>query len=413
MKTSSSIIYRALLGAMILFVPSLLMIFAKMSSFTPGIVLVSLVLICVKFSFSPHAFRIPAIEWRFTLYSFAIIFLLIVHFFLQSIFNDGVLPTQDFGKFLGSIVCILFLLIAAIVIQLDVKNLKESSFRSVVKILFSILVINAVISLSKIDFWGTGLPKPSFLYLEPSHFALIVAPFIFYYSVLLAGNVKKIILLGFFGVWALYIQNLTLLFALMVVYLISARTLLPAILLSAIVAGAGIIFINVDSMQYYLDRINLSSETDNISTLVLLQGWDNAVLTLQHTVLGVGFQQFGVSTLNGTFAERLYDLLGIYINVFDAGSTAPKLIGEFGVFGIILVVMYALGWLKVFINIRRKRIKNKKYLFFSCVYLSSFLDMFVRGTGYFTPTMFLLIVSIFYLFGSKTNNQETVYETHC
>jgi hypothetical protein len=272
---------------------------------------------------------------------------------------------------------------------------------SIINVCAIILLLNGLISLTKIDFFSSGLSKPTFLFLEPSHFALVVTPFLLYFCLTLS-RVKALCLLTLVASWAGYIQNLTLLFGVVLAFLVSTRqnlliagsffTLFIFILIS--VFGA-------DNFSYFTDRLSLSGDNDNLSVLVLFQGWQNAIETLTtQSYFGGGFQQFGITTVYGSVSSKLYTLLGININQFDGGATAPKIVGEFGVFGIFFLLVYLFFYSKVFIKLRRIRRKSvsRVDVFFYAIFMSSFLEFFIRGVGYFSPLMYLSLISAFYFF---------------
>jgi hypothetical protein len=289
------------------------------------------------------------------------------------------------------------MLCCALSIAASLKMVSDEYFHKSCMMISIILFCNGLISLSQIDFFGTGLGKPSFIYLEPSHFALAVAPFISYYC-LTATRVKGILMLLFVSGWAVYIQNMTMMLAVLIAYLLSTRkNLVLSLSALLLVGGTLVIFIDADKLSYFSDRLSLSGSSDNLSVLVLYQGWDNAIKTLTSSWLGGGFQQFGITTLTGDISEKLYQLLGFDINQFDGGSTAPKVIGEFGLFGLIWLVVYLIAFFSLFRRIRTQSIESKKDLFASTVIITSSLEFFVRGVGYFSPLLFMFAVSIFYL----------------
>lgn len=315
----------------------------------------------------------------------------------------------DLNRFMLSYITFSLMLCCALSISTSLKMVSNEYFYKSCMVISIILFFNGLISLSQIDFFGTGLAKPSFIYLEPSHFALVVAPFISYYC-LTTTRVKGILILLFVAGWAAYIQNMTMMLAVLIAYLLSTRNNLFLSLCSLLlVVSVLVIFIDADKLSYFSDRLSLSGSSDNLSVLVLYQGWDNAIKTLTGSWLGGGFQQFGITTLTGDVSEKLYQLLGFDINQFDGGSTAPKVIGEFGLFGLILLVFYLVTLFLLFRKIRTQKIESKKDLFAATVIITSSLEFFVRGVGYFSPSLFMLAVSVFYLL-DKTRKEKTLHK---
>jgi hypothetical protein len=96
------------------------------------------------------------------------------------------------------------------------------------------------------------------------------------------------------------------------------------------------------------------------------------------------------------------ELIGKDVNLTDAGLTAPKIISEFGVLGILGLMVY----LKQFRTILR-RLKNTNHLkiiFAYSIFLSFSIDLFIRGIGYFNPPFFLFITSLFLIFKPTHEN---------
>lgn len=142
-----------------------------------------------------------------------------------------------------------------------------------------------------------------------------------------------------------------------------------------------------------------------------MQGWDNAFLTLQQSPIGAGFQQYGISTIYGNISNKIFEMLNIYINQFDAGATAPKIIGEFGVFGILIVLLYLVGWVRIFIAVRRERFKvDKRHCFFPVFIYQASLSFYSRGWLFYTWDV-LLIASVLYFISNKVVQKEISYET--
>ena len=405
--------------AALLFVPSLLMILAGMSSFLPGVLLVACLLVMVGgsgygrhdgFSFSRrHVSR----RQIFTLLAaVGAVTLLLLHFLLV---NIVVVRAQDADllRFSASFCSLCVLLWAAWMASRYLQRMADADFHRVTRWLSLALLLNALISLTQIDFLGSGTVKPTFIYLEPSHFALVVAPFLIYYC-RTARRISGCFALLFALLWALYIQNLTLVVAVLIAFLASTRKnlLLAATLLFSI---GGLIFISLDNevLSYFYDRLDFSSSSDNLSVLVLFLGWENALATLLDTSwVGGGFQQFGVTTLSGEYADKIFQMVGFDLNRYDGGSTAPKLIGEFGLLGLVLVCGYLIFWAQIFRSFRRyDGVVAAQDLFAKAVFIASFMEMFVRGVGYFSPLLFMFLVSVFYFLNGKfLKNRVVAYE---
>jgi O-antigen ligase len=398
--------------------PSLLMIFGKQSSFSTGILLASLLFVSFGV-LSAVSNRKVSLNKANSLCILTVLFLvvsIVVHFVVVNISVD--LPqASDYGRFVVSLLSLSLVLFASILSANYLVTVNENDFHQASRILSLLLLMNSIISLSKIDFFSTGLEKPNFIYLEPSHFSLVVAPFVIYY-LLTAKRFYASILLAFVFLWAGYIQNMTMMLVAIMAFLVSTRrNLVVAVSVLSILGMAIIPFLSEKVMKYFTNRLEFSDDTNNLSVLVLFQGWENAIRTIQDlSWLGVGFQQFGVTTLAGSSTEKLFNLMGFELNKYDGGSTAPKIIGEFGVLGIIFNLLYFLGVAFVFYKLRKRQITSSKILFFYSVCLAGLLEFYVRGVGYFSPLLFMLLVSLFCLLIIKVNKAKFGgggYESGC
>ena len=143
-------------------------------------------------------------------------------------------------------------------------------------------------------------------------------------------------------------------------------------------------------------------------------------MTLQSTSgFGAGFQQLGVSTETGDYTQRVIDIVGSDPNRFDGGTTASKLVAELGCAGVLLLFIQAYLMLYSFIRIRRYSlgmVMRPCKVFAHCIIICSVLELYVRGVGYFSPTMFLFFTAIFLLFLNRerpgVSSRSTLDERH-
>lgn len=104
-----------------------------------------------------------------------------------------------------------------------------------------------------------------------------------------------------------------------------------------------VIFFILISSDYFLDRINLKpiDEINNLSLLVFLSGWERAYLNFIETNgFGLGFNMLGHYGEQGVAMDKVFDSSGSYLNLYDGGSLAPKMISELGLIGVLLLVLY-------------------------------------------------------------------------
>lgn len=282
----------------------------------------------------------------------------------------------------------------------DLSNIR---FLNVISWLYFVLIGNGVFILLGIDLWGIGLAKPSFLFQEPSHYAIVLAPFLIFVCSYCRERNKLVAIssLTFFFAISIYVENMTLLVSVILAFTVYSRTKLYLLFVVIVGLVFFIYFYSGSEIAYFSSRLNISSQSDNLSSLVFLQGWQNAFLTLSdmpNYYLGAGFQQFGVNTAAGDATDAIFMLTGSELNRYDGGSVAPKVIGEFGLFGIGILIAYTIYGVKMFYSIRHGAFRNNpKLLFSASVIVGCFIEMYIRGTGFFSPTITMFWCSIFYM----------------
>jgi hypothetical protein len=155
-------------------------------------------------------------------------------------------------------------------------------------------------------------------------------------------------------------------------------------------------FLFIFEFNYFYSRINVFNYEDNLSLLVFLQGFERAYLNSLDTLfIGQGFQQFGLLGNQGNLQETIYLINGDYLNLFDGGTLASKIIGEFGAIGIIALLIYVSLFYKAISHLRRSNlIQIDKNILYRIFIISAFIELFIRGLGYFSPGVFLLIVGV-------------------
>ena len=195
-------------ASMILFFPSLTMILLRQSSFTLGIVVASL---CTSFFLSIYFYLHRTLKFDqsviFVLFTILSCYCFIVfHLFLVNQ-QLPMLIEVDAKRFFFSFVCLFIVVLSAFLIALYLKSISNAKlFFDVVNVCGVLLLLNGLISLTKIDFFSTGLSKPTFLFLEPSHFALVVTPFLIFFCLTLSRN-KAILLLFVVASWIIDEQH--------------------------------------------------------------------------------------------------------------------------------------------------------------------------------------------------------------
>ena len=111
-------------------------------------------------------------------------------------------------------------------------------------------------------------------------------------------------------------------------------------------------------LTYFSDRLKLTTDSDNLSVLVFVQGWQLAYNSLKETYgLGIGIQQLGFVKVETEAGDTIIRLLGRNVNDTDAGLTFGKIVSEFGLLGVFLIIIYLKYFYKIYIKISTIKIK--------------------------------------------------------
>ena len=179
--------------------------------------------------------------------------------------------------------------------------------------------------------------KPSFPFTEPSHVAIVAAPFLIFTCAYARPAARIGYLLAALGMTAL-LQNLTLAAVCILAALLCLR-LKHLIVVALIILP---LLLTID-LNYYLTRFEFNEDTQNISALAYLQGWQLLVESWQRTYgIGLGFQQLGVFGTDVPAADIILALTADSSNILDGGFTLSKIVSEFGLLGLFLISIYAM-----------------------------------------------------------------------
>jgi hypothetical protein len=240
-----------------------------------------------------------------------------------------------------------------------------------------------------------AVSKPVFPFKEPSHFALMFVPILLFVCAT-TSRYERLVFLVFGTALGLLLENLTLIVGCLVASIITCR---PRHLL--FLGGVSVPFALLLDLSYYRARVHVSEDSENLSSLVFLQGWQLIAEAWNATTgLGRGFQQLGLHNAELPATAAIERLGGSSRNLLDGGHIVSKLIGEFGLLGVAIILVFSGIAIRAAILIRRVsldqgyRYEPKKVLAASFI-VSYILDLFVRGAGYFTPTGLLVLAAIF------------------
>lgn len=230
--------------------------------------------------------------------------------------------------------------------------------------------------------------KSIFPFSEASHFSLSI---IYFMPVILKKSKKlfKLTLTVVFLFFAIYIQNATLLLGTYLSIFIAYfdyRPLRLALILTPVLIA--FLFyktaIGTYIPNYFLERLFLDQK--NLSSLVFIQGWE----MIREGILSVF--GFGINNLESmpvtNSGEIIKEITGKYFNRNDGSFLAAKIIGETGVLGAIICVMIIR---KSYFCLRAKPTSTLG-LFLNNIPIMFLVELFIRGTGYFSVGTVLLFV---------------------
>tara|TARA_B100000787_G_scaffold170168_1_gene164514 strand:+ start:3745 stop:5001 length:1257 start_codon:yes stop_codon:yes gene_type:complete len=329
--------------------------------------------------------------------SLVLLSIILLHFLCVSLVGgiDTYSSSSAQSRFVLSFVLLVIFLWAAFQLERYISALEKLKFTRLIVTIYWLLVVLALASLPFHWFdWVTR--KQMLIFSEPSHFAVVFSPFLFY-QILTSSHRYKHLFLCFS--LALLLQNVTLIVTGCLGILLSVKRygifkILSIFMLVLFVA----VFITYfrDFFGFLLSRNILDPDSQNLSVLVFLSGLERAyITTFESYFLGVGFQQMGVIGPLGELQTRIMSQTdGDLMNIFEGGSLFSKLTVEFGVMGILCCLAYLVKAVRIFRLSRSLAISDNKEIFYMASFLSIFILLFVRSVGYFTPSSFLVLVGL-------------------
>lgn len=347
---------------------------------------------------------------------------LIPSFFIRNyippslIFIHGILSIYFFNntgaanllKFFFSICYLIILLFFCIPNLAIIKKIKLHKIYQTFNFFFYVIFFGACLSAAGVLFLHNG-GRPVFYYGEPSHFVLAFTPFIIYKFI----TAKKQELLFFSAICfelALLFPSAIFIFIVLILPVIFYRPkitsniyLIYIIVLLLNHLNYSSFLITSDNMKYFSDRLPTNtSANNNLSLEVFYSGWSRAYLnTIDTYGIGIGFQQLGYLGAVDSYLLNIKTTNSPF-GLHDGGSFGAKFVNEFGIFAIILLILYLRGCVKKALNIRVFLVAKKHQYFHTLsflmdiFYLSFFVPLFLRSTGYFGPIFLVFCLALFY-----------------
>lgn len=321
-------------------------------------------------------------------------------FALYNVFSIA-LNNEGQIKSLAGLGLLFFMVISASLFAKYMCNSGDAAIRKSITFIFIVMTligISGIFFNAKPEFYQN--PKAVFPFSEPSHFALYYGLFCTAFYAINHKSRNRFIPVVSIMIFGLYVQNLTILVYLILVLLLELNLNVRALITVSV--AFLMIIMYVSGAEYFMERMVLSSDSQNLSALVYLQGLDDAYNALINTDFrGLGLQMLGTQEPS-TVASQISFVLGKEgeVNRTDGSFLAAKVVAELGIAGILLVLMYLRYFFKALLSLRSvihgSQLCEPVSAVLSGAVLYSFsVEMFVRGYGYFSPGLFLLMVCAF------------------
>jgi len=313
--------------------------------------------------------------------------------------------TFDIVKFGGSFLLLIMQLYTAQLLYMELQGLSGEAIDNISKKIVGILLAIGSYYGYKLNFNPSGNAR-MFFFTEPSHFATHIAPFLIYLLITLRTS-STLVLAIFTSLLSILLSSSTLLIALFVgssIRFLKMKNMWDRIALFSIIASGFILGL----IQYFVDRFNAvlvaDNDSQNISGIVYIQGWEFIYSTLQKGFLfGIGLNQMGNIELDSVAADALIEM-DLPLNWNDGSFLLSKLVVELGMFGMFFAIFYIVILVRTIKLIQARVIQSsfdayyKKNIFFWSLGIAFLIPLVIRNTNYFNATVTLFIVFLFYFY---------------
>jgi hypothetical protein len=248
--------------------------------------------------------------------------------------------------------------------------------------------------------------KLSGLFQEPSHVAFSLFPCI---AILLTAEDRRTKQKGLLALVAILIISRSSTLIALTMFFVLYRLLAMGRARHTMIAALGIVSIvpvvaAIDYTRFVMPTVvrvvGIASpdDTDNLSSLVYVQGWQDAGSNLLRTHgMGLGINMMGCTPLPDVSVRSVLTLQGLGdLNATDGSFLFAKIVSETGVLGIIFYV--TVFW--SFIKLEKKRRELRKNNVYAIVTVQAALifcfvaSSFIRQAGYFDGGLLLWVVAV-------------------
>lgn len=253
------------------------------------------------------------------------------------------------------------------------------------------------------------MSRASGIFSEPSHLALFVAPLL---ALLMVSKVRADRNVAYMvAVMLLVLSASSTLIIMLIVCSLALRlaaatgdklkSILKSILFALTVLGLTAFTPYWSEFTQRLEGLGGLDEGNNLSSLVYLNGWLMANENFFNSYgIGLGINRMGCRPLPQTAISDML-IMGessdaLPFNYNDGSFLASKLISETGIFFVVIVLGFLWALRGHVRNYRRAPSGFSKDIALLCISLlaSATVGMFIRGSGYFSPSFLLGLYSI-------------------
>lgn len=375
----------------IFLMPQFVFVFLQQSSLAPGMMVA---IVPIYIYGLRHMKKLAFSSGKILLFSMAIFILLAQSGYIAAMYDNY--------KPLFTLPALTIIFLGAILLSNRLLTVPParlaSAFRAVT---YTLLLLGWISVIHRIDIGSyAARPKAVFPFSEESHYALTVGIFVCASGILMK-NRERVVLLGNMLLQALIFPSLTLLvFCMMAIFVfwMARRITLMLTIIVILIAAVYVMltyFSDLPAIAYFGSRLAISDDTDNLTTLVFLQGLDDAKnALLESQGIGLGLQMAGTNSV-GKYGYVIQSLAGSDFNRNDGGFLASKIVSEFGAIGLLLSTGYLLILKKAVSTINRIRdntdTESTLLKIAMAVVIAYAVEFFLRGYGYFSPGLFLFV----------------------
>lgn len=322
-------------------------------------------------------------------------FVVMLYSFIQVIYLN-----VDSVKSVLSAPAIFFIATSACISAISFNKMKDEDLSKAILIVFKIMtlvgLLNIIYAINFLNYTHYGSVVP---FTEASHFAQYFGPIAIMTFLVQRTLTKRILVGGVVLGIAIATPSLTLLVYAFLIFILAIKLRLTYLLFS----GFSILLIAYMALitPYFLDRLAISDTSNNLSALVYLQGLYDAYYSLEATnYLGLGFQLLGTQPPS-ELSLTIQTIAGTELNREDGSFLAAKILAEFGILGVIFIIYYLKISFQAVIFLRKQIFlindrRDLKHQLVAAIIFAFSVELFVRGTGYFSPGVFLFIFALFY-----------------